>query len=81
MNSKLFHIFECSENEFNSATPPMISSVEKLNGVLEGLAGLRLLLLEQLVRRDGFVTLPFGQSFVSKFLLKEIKDDIWTNLV
>ncbi len=51
----------------------MITSVEKLDGVLKGLAGLRLLLLEQLVRRDGLVTLAFGQSFFSKFLLKEIK--------
>ncbi len=72
MNSKLFHVFECSENEFNSSAPPMITSVEKLDGVLKGLAGLRLLLLEQLVRRDGLVTLAFGQSFFSKFLLKEI---------
>ena len=70
MNSKLFHVFECGENELDGSASPMVSSVEKLDGVLEGLARLRLVLLEQLVRHDGLVAFAFGYRFISEFLLK-----------
>ena len=66
----MFHVFKRRKNELDSSASPMVSSVEKLDGVLEGLARLRLVLLEQLVRYDGLVTLAFGYRFISEFLFK-----------